>query len=136
LGGLKGGFVKLRMRGNSLRLRLGQSEVNRLTVEGMVEEVTMFGGGRGLSYAVCAVEGLTAVGAALEGQRIVVRVPGDMARRWAESEEAGIEAVQKVGQGAELKILLEKDFECLQPVKESQADAFANPKKGCGPGGG
>ena len=48
--------MKLRIRGNSIRLRLTQSEVRRLAEVGSVEEWTDFGGGRVRGLAIASLE--------------------------------------------------------------------------------
>ena len=120
--------MKLRIRGNSIRLRLTQSEVRRLADEGTVEESTDFGGGRRFGYGVRA-DDVHAPAASFEGGTVLVRLPRDAVRRWADGDEVGIEASQPVGEGAALKILVEKDFVCIDgPADENQDDAFPNPR--------
>jgi hypothetical protein len=122
--------VKLRIRGNSIRLRLRQGEVRRLETEGLVEERTDFGGGNYLIYALVAAD-VPAVAATFDGGRVVVRLPRDVAARWASTDAVGIEGSQPAGAGP-LKILVEKDFECIDaPADEPQDDAFPNPQR-CG----
>jgi hypothetical protein len=126
--------MKLRIKGNSIRLRLGQSEVRRLANDGIVEESITFGGGRAhrLSYVLCTGPNHLAVTAEYEEGRINVRMPTALARDWAGSDRVGIEAVQVAGDGNELKILIEKDFKCIDaPPDESREDAFPHPERGC-----
>lgn len=119
--------MKLRIRGNSVRLRLRQGEVRRLADSGLVEERTEFGDRRTLAYAV-RVDDVPALTASFDGAAVVVRVPREWARRWASSDQIGIE-----GEYGPLKILVEKDFECIDaPAGESQADAFPNPRSAAG----
>ena len=120
--------MKLRIRGNSIRLRLTQSEVRRLADEGTVEESTDFGGGRRFGYRL-RTDDVTAPVASFDGGAVLVRLPSDVVRRWADGNEVGIEGTQPVGGGATLKILVEKDFVCIDgPADENQDDAFPNPR--------
>ena len=48
--------MKLRIRDNSIRLRLERGEVDRLRDTGMVAAKTGFASGGALGYAVCAEE--------------------------------------------------------------------------------
>jgi hypothetical protein len=122
--------VKLRIRGNSIRLRLGRSEARRLADEGRVAEMTTFGPSQPFSYAIESVAGAGEVAASFDGGTIVVRVPRDTVRQWAAGGEVGISATQAVGDGRSLTILVEKDFECLAaPPVEPQDDAFSNPRQ-------
>ena len=130
--------MKLRIRGHSIRLRLEQSEVCRLALNGAVEELTTFGSGpeQRLGYEIRAAEDETVVRASFDGRRIVVRVPAEMLNRWAGSDQVGIYAMQPTDQG-ELAIVIEKDFVCIDGNSgESQEDAFPNPalaagRRGC-----
>ena len=126
--------MKLRIRGNSIRLRLGQSEVCRLALNGAVEELTIFGSDREqrLGYEIRAASDEAVVRAGFDGQRIVVHVPAEMINRWAGSDQVGIYAMQPTDQG-ELAVVIEKDFVCIDGDSgESQKDAFPNPALAAG----
>lgn len=113
--------MKLRIRGDSLRLRLTRGEVAALAAEGRVEETTSFGGGAVLRYAITLGDVL---GAKLDGSKIEVTVARETAERWARSDEVGIEGAQDA-----LRILIEKDWSCLKPRDgEDDADAFPHPR--------
>jgi hypothetical protein len=125
--------MKLRIKGNSIRLRLGQSEVRRLLSEGIVSESTTFDLclGQRLEYVLCTASNLLAMTASFEDGRIMVRMPVGLMRNWAATEEVGVETTQVGGDGCVLKILVEKDFECIDATQdESQEDAFPNPQIG------
>jgi hypothetical protein len=122
--------MKLRIKGNSLRLRLGQSEVRRLAEEGSIEELTVFGPSRKqhFGYVLCSSSEELAVSARIADQRIVVCAPADIVQRWVTTDQVSIDALQHTGEGGELRILIEKDFECVDGAEdESQEDAFPNP---------
>ena len=121
--------MKLRIRGNSIRLRLGRSEVRRLAEERVVYEETDFGGGQRLGYALHADDVPAAV-ASFDDGVVRVRIPHEAARQLVESDQVGVEASQPLHDGAELTIVVEKDFECMDaPAAEPQDDAFPNPKR-------
>jgi hypothetical protein len=123
--------MKLRIKGNSIRLRLGQSEVRRLAIEGEVEESTAFGpsGKERLVYALCASPHESGVSASLAAGRIAIRVPADVIHQWVASNQVSIHGLQGTGGAGELRILIEKDFECIDaPPDESQEDAFPHPQ--------
>jgi len=127
--------MKLRIKGNSIRLRLGRSEVDRLAMNGAVQELTIFGSGRGprLGYEIRAARIETVVRASFDGQRIVVLVPAEMINRWASSDQVGIYAMQPTDHG-ELAVVIEKDFACIDGDSgEPQEDAFPNPTLAAGP---
>ncbi len=123
--------MKLRLRGNSLRLRLTQREVNDLVAIGAVEERTAFGPHALLSYAIAVGEG-SAVSASFDAGAIRVTVPLAEARAWATSDRVGIEGEQATAEGEPLRLLIEKDFACLKPrTGEDDRDAFPNPNPTC-----
>jgi hypothetical protein len=118
--------MKLRIRGDSLRLRLSRSELDQLLAEGRVEEHMHVGAGR-LTYVLQTTPDRESVAAELEGTTVRVWVPSGLARDWVETERVGFEAEQRDADRI-LKILVEKDFKCLVPRSDGEdQDSFANP---------
>ena len=133
--------MKLRIKGNSIRLRLGQSDIRRLAIEGTVEESTTFGPfpNERFSYILFASPEEPAVHASYTDRRMVICVPRKLVDQWIATDQVGIHATQRTGDDSELLILIEKDFECIDaPPGESQEDAFTNPQleAACRPAGG
>lgn len=113
--------MKLRIRGNSLRLRLSQREVTELAQQGRVEDAISFGPAK-LTY-VLATSDVDRASATYESNRIVVTLPKERAHHWASTDEVGIE------EKGELAILVEKDWSCLKPREgEDDADAYPHPQ--------
>jgi len=123
--------MKLRMRGDSLRLRLTRSEVEVFERDGRVEDAVRFGPGVALVYSLeRSPDGV--LSATMEGGRVAVRVPAAMAETWCRTDEVGMEAEQVIGEGESLRILVEKDFTCLKTRSgEDESDAFPNPHDHC-----
>lgn len=122
--------MKLRIQANSIRFRLTQSEVHRISDGGRVEQITAISPLAKFCSRVessARVEKPTAI---FEDQCLTLQLPSMEALQWAESERIGIEAEQSVGDGTSLRILVEKDFECLHPSGEETRGAFPNPKRG------
>ena len=122
--------MKLRIKGNSIRLRLGQSEVRRLAIDGTVEESTMFGPSKSqrFGYALRVSLGEHGVTASFTNRRMIVGVPVRIIQQWMTTDQVSIHAIQGTGDDGELRILIEKDFECIDaPSEKSQEDAFPNP---------
>ncbi|MCU1274202.1 MAG: hypothetical protein JWO48_1633 [Bryobacterales bacterium] len=125
--------MKLRIKGNSIRLRLGQSEVLRLAINGTVEESTTLGPfeEQHFGYAVHASPSVRNVSASLMGRRLVIRVPWTVIHEWVTTDQVSINALQDTGENGNLRILIEKDFECVDPAPgELQEDAFPHPQFG------
>ena len=121
--------MKIRIQGNSLRIRLTQSEVRRIADGGIVEQVTVFSPLAKLSMRVEPSPQVQTPIATFESENLTLRLPSNESRKWAESDQVGIEAEQAVGGGATLRILIEKDFECLHPRADEISEAFPNPQR-------
>jgi hypothetical protein len=114
--------MKLRILGDSLRLRLSRGEVERMRAQGRVEDVIHFGPRR-LSYVLVADASVDAPRASFDGDTIVVRAPERAVHAWADTEQVGFDA-----QDGALRILVEKDFKCAVPrAGEDDYDGFDNP---------
>src|SRR5215204_2956024 len=123
--------MKLRISGNSVRLRLTQSDVVEFAKTGIVEDRTEFGGelNQNLSYSVIAERRAEKVSARFENGRISVIIPQDIAQKWSQTEQVGISGAQDLPTGKTLRILIEKDFACLTPrAGEDESDNFPHPK--------
>jgi hypothetical protein len=118
--------VKLRIRADSLRLRLTRSEIDQLRERSRVAQAIHFGPGAALEYAIELTES-DRVGARFEAATITVELPRTLALAWASGEDVGIAASQPLPEG-ELALLIEKDFHCLAPRGEQDDDAFPHPK--------
>ncbi len=124
--------MKLRIRSNSIRVRLTQGEVRQLAETGEVGETLGFPGGGWLVYTVMAGEGTRWVTATFNDGLISIHLPATMVREWAEGEAVSIRGEVPVEEDATLSILVEKDFECLHrnPSKQDEdADTFPHPRK-------
>ncbi len=114
--------MKLRIRGSSIRLRLTQPEIATLRERGSVEETVRFSPSSRLVYAI--ERGSDALGASFEDGRIVVRVPDALAFDLCDTDRVGIDGIH-----GELRILIEKDWQCLAPSRdEDESDAFPHPR--------
>ncbi len=112
--------MKLRLHAGSLRLRLSQSEVARLADTGKVEDAVVFAPGKQLHYALKTGSAETI--ATFNDTHIVVTLPTAVAKQWVESDQTGIAASTGT-----LKLLIEKDFQCLHGEPEPGEDSFPNP---------
>jgi hypothetical protein len=113
--------MKLRLHGNTLRLRLSQPEVARLARDGHIEDRVEFAPGQALLYSLESAD-TGAVTAAFAGDRIRVMLPRATVAQWIQSDEIGIE-----GSSGTLQIHVEKDFQCLHRDSPADADSFPNP---------
>lgn len=128
--------MKLRLRDDTIRLRLTRSEVEALAEHGRLEAETRLAGAR-LVYAVEAAETTTAPEARLtlasHRAELVVCLSRDRVRAWAAGDEVGLYGTQEIPEtGDALSLSVEKDFRCLQPRDEAEdpPDAFPHPREG------
>jgi hypothetical protein len=115
--------MKLRIHGNSLRLRLSQKEVALLRDRGRIESSIEFAAGCRLVYLLEVSFRAQAVTASLDRYSIRVTAPTHVIVNWAESEQVSIETTSAAG----LHLLIEKDFQCLHKADDQDFDAYPHP---------
>lgn len=126
--------MKLRIRDNSIRLRLTQTEVDSLKTEGLVVARTRFPGGKSLRYAVESSPANVTPNAHFSENSLTVRLPETAVLAWATTGQVSIRGEQPLDGGDTLSLLVEKDFQCLAPREdEDESDMFPHP---AGAGGG
>lgn len=128
--------MKLRIRANTLRLRLVRAEVDELLATGQTREaMPVPGASLGYAFALddAATPGTTLTLQAA-GAELRVTWPRAEAEAWARDPSAVslrgkvTWSAAGVDQPAELSLLVEKDFPCLVVREgEDDSDAFARP---------
>jgi hypothetical protein len=122
--------MKLRLRSNSLRFRLTQREVLKLLTEGSMQESVRFSPVESdlLTYSLHSVGGSGGITARFNNGVIRVEVPKSLVETWANTDQVGIDSTQSIAEEKTLRIVIEKDFRCLQPRSEvDERDNFPNP---------
>ena len=122
--------MKLRIRGNSIRVRLSKSEVDELAAGQSLNDSTSFGS-RSLSYAIQPVNTGDSLTASYENDLIALFVPKSLLADWPANAVVGFESSMPLDNENQLHLLLEKDFKCLDKTMEDQSDFFDNPAKSC-----
>jgi len=133
--------VKLRFKSNSIRLRLNQTEVNSFLQAGELVERIQFPGSTPAVFAygvhVSREPGPTT--ARFEDGTIIVTIPETDVGEWANHDEkVGLYYEQEGDGGGPLRIIIEKDFQCIDgPAGEVDPAGYPNPlaAAGCKPGG-
>ena len=119
--------MKLRIHGNSIRLRVSRSEIELIERRGWLEDVVRIAPGAELQFRL-EITHDPELSAALRGSAIVVGLPERLARSWYENAEVSVRGAQAVPGSEALTLLIEKDFACLVPREgEDQSDQFTNP---------
>ncbi len=113
--------MKTRFQRGSIRFRLRQGEVRSLVETGRFEESVAVGD----AILVHLLElGGPSPSLALEGSRLVARIPAVDARRWASDDSVGL--CYELPEGT--RLLVEKDWACLEPAAgDDNRDTFARP---------
>lgn len=120
--------MKLRLLDDSIRLRLSQSEVVAAEKEAGVESKTRFPDGSTFRFALRSISAGPASAGFSDGA-IVVGLPANEISTWANDDSAvSLHAEIELPDGSRLKLLVEKDFQCLtERPDEDQSDLFQNP---------
>jgi hypothetical protein len=130
--------MKLRIRGNSLRLRLLRGEVEQLAESGRVTETIQFGStpAQQLTYSLETHKDAQVISANFADNKITITIPVVMARNWVETELVALNGEQSIKDDSSenrLKILIEKDFVCLDRKDDpDNSNAFPHPAAKCG----
>jgi len=121
--------MKLRIRENTLRFRLGRSEVETFAQTGAIGDNVRFGLGKNdFGYLLEKTPDSNFSASCADGT-IVVRVPASDANSWANSDEVSLAGTFLADEQTELRILIEKDFVCLNAHNdEDQSDRYPHPK--------
>jgi hypothetical protein len=125
--------MKLRISGNSIRLRLLRPDVAKLIDGGRVAETLYLGPGAlaSLTYALETEAGLKETRLRHEPAEIAIILPKEAAATWAaENDQVGIYAKLDIGAHGALDLMVEKDFACLDLSDAENQDTFPNPQMG------
>ncbi|MEP6847733.1 MAG: hypothetical protein ABI999_02675 [Acidobacteriota bacterium] len=122
--------MRLRINGNSSRLRLTRTEAEHLAIQGVVKKAIEFGTapGESLVYRICLDASVESSNTVFANNELTLRLHPDVAAEWTATEQVGIEAHHDIGNGRFLHILIEKDFACRTPrAGNDDPDTFAHP---------
>lgn len=124
--------MKLRIRDNSIRLRLTRTEVAAVRNDGLIKGRLPLAGGNNFDYILESSPATVKAEAHISNNVLTVRVPEADILKWSGSEEeVSIAATQDLADGVALKILVEKDFACLTPREgEDESDMYEHPLAG------
>lgn len=120
--------MKLRLRADTLRLRLSRSDVASFHAAGSLEAVTRFPGGARLSYLLKRGDAQdSGFSASFEGGVITVLLPAPLADEWSASDRVGLTGSVRLEDGSSFQVLVEKDFACLTEDRPEDRDAYPHP---------
>jgi hypothetical protein len=124
--------MKLRIKGNSIRLRVSRSELERFLSGNRIEETVHFAPETDarLIYALESARQAVPVVVRYQPQAVTVVLSEDQARIWSGENEIGVYTSVEIGAAGALEVIVEKDFACLDRSDENNQDTFANPHAG------
>ena len=117
--------MKLRLRGNSVRLRVNQREVAALAAGRALSEGVRFPAGNSFIYTLEPSLASTPEVSFRDGI-ICVKANDVTLREWASNDSIGL-YFDLPGHGSSLKVTIEKDLECVNEPAEER-DPYAYPR--------
>lgn len=123
--------MKLRIKGDSLRLRVTPSEMSRLLQSGRIEETIHFSleSDAKLTYALMLAAQDGGIALRHLPHEIAVVISSALAYAWADGEQVGIYGAVNTAAGL-LELAIEKDFACLDKNDGENEDTYPNPSQG------
>ncbi len=123
--------MKIRIKNNSIRIRLTRSETEKFGKEKILEEHTEFGDAR-FTYAIWSDDNSTEITAAFSNNRIIMQIPPAIAEAFVHTDAMGFQNNMQLPGDKKLFLLLEKDLKCIDgEVLEDQSDNYENPAGAC-----
>ena len=122
--------MKLRIKGNSVRLRVMRSELEQLISGVQLEESVCFGPNATLRYTLAVADINQPVTVSFAANEIATRISHTQLASWSSHEQVGIYASLPVDASTNLDVAIEKDFACVDRTDDENADAFAHPLQG------
>ncbi|SFI13911.1 DUF7009 family protein [Halpernia frigidisoli] len=123
--------MKIRIKGNSIRLRLTKTDVKNLKNFGKIEEKTVFNDTNIFEYTLEIDDNISEISARFDQNKINVFLSKKNAKTLTETNEITVQGNQENGTEKGLLLLIEKDLECLDSTTEDQSDMFKNTKTVC-----
>jgi hypothetical protein len=124
--------MKLRIKGNSLRLRVSRSELERILAGEEVAETIRFAAApeAKLTYALARGTQASAAIVRYRPQEVTVLLSKEQAESWGQDDQVGVYTLVDIAPEGLLELIVEKDFACLDRSDADNKDTFANPLMG------
>jgi hypothetical protein len=112
--------MKLRLEGNSIRLRVRKSDISTLQKNETITETLTFPNDTVFQYQLSINNTAIDIDAQLVSNILNISIPLSIATNWIQTDAVGIEKTLPNG----LFILIEKDFPCTDRPWEDTSDTF------------
>lgn len=123
--------MKIRIKDNSIRLRLTKSDVAQLKSDGIVSAQTILSEKIIFRYKLSRNTDEKQIRATFSDNEIHVILSKEAARILTDTPEITVKGHQENGEDGGLFLLIEKDLACLDETHEDQSDMYENPKTEC-----
>lgn len=123
--------MKLRIKDDSIRLRLSQTEVRLLKENGNVSTLCNISPVNALLYGIKSA-GSSQWSVIYKDGKVIVSVPEDVLQHFYQENNISIDQRLENGRQQGLYLLIEKDFQCLTDrPHEDESELFPNPNSTC-----
>ncbi len=124
--------MKLRIKGDSLRIRVSRPELAKLLAGDCLEDTIHFApeAFAKFTYALRQEPSVSRPTVHYAANRVTILIPADQANVWGATDQVGIAEDVSLGDAGSLALLIEKDFACLDRSDEDHEDTFPNPNAG------
>ena len=109
--------MKLRIKGNSLRLRISQSEVKQLKDNLQITEEIRFSKDNALRYTLQNQPGINTIKADYSENSLRISLPELLAKDWLNSDQVGLEGIQENSEN-------DRKMENCEKVRREKSDKF------------
>jgi hypothetical protein len=129
--------MKVRIKGNSIRFRLKEPEVNSFGEAGIITESIQFAPGemKMLKFTIEKYSGKE-FKSVFENNEIKINVPDLIADQWMKTSQVSINEKILLKDDLTLTLLIEKDFACLDRSSDDNEGTYPNPLANCAPANG
>jgi len=119
--------MKIRIKENSIRLRLTKSEVEQFLIDGQFSQTCKIGTNI-FSYTLKSSEEVEDLMATFDKNNITVFMPNSYLPQWKAADKVGFTNSVVMEDKVTLSLKVEKDFVCLDDTDEDQSDNYPNPR--------
>lgn len=121
--------MKLRIKGDSLRLRVSRSELDRILCGERVEDTVHFSSDPDakLTYSLGSASLGASTGVLYSPGQVAILLAKDDMETWGDPSQVGIYTSVGIGSENSLELVIEKDFACLDRSDEDNTGTFENP---------
>ena len=121
--------MKVRIKDNTIRFRLSETDLKKLYKKGKIVSRCVFGSSTEFKYSVVSKKKGNSeyLCVDLKKNHICIELASSDVKEWVKTDLEGFDAHMDNGTKEGLYVLIEKDWQCLKPRDEDESDLFPNP---------